>query len=52
MIEPELPCADKISFDTKKAAKTGAAVAEYQHGVKLKPYLCKYCNLWHLASVY
>lgn len=45
-----LPCADKIVFDTKKAAQTAATVAMYQHGTKLKPYKCQHCGLWHLAS--
>jgi len=45
-----LPCDEKIAFDSKKAAQTAATVAEYQHGVKLKPYKCSHCNLWHLAS--
>jgi len=49
-MEEELPCADKITFDDKKSAITASTVAEYQHGVKLKPYKCQYCNLWHLAS--
>lgn len=45
-----LPCAEKIVFDTKKAAQTAATVAMFQHGTKLKPYKCQYCDLWHLAS--
>lgn len=48
--EPTLPCADKLNFDTQKQAKAAATVAAHQHGVKLKPYLCRYCQLWHLAS--
>lgn len=47
-----LPCEAKLAFDTKKAASASAVVANYQHGVKLKVYLCKHCNLWHLASDY
>jgi hypothetical protein len=51
MLEDEvLPCAEKITFDTKKAAVTAATVAEFQHGTKLKPYKCSHCGLWHLAS--
>lgn len=45
-----LPCNDKIVFDTKKAAQTAATVAKFQHGTQLKPYKCKHCGLWHLAS--
>jgi hypothetical protein len=47
-----LPCEGKLSFDTKKAAGASAVVAKYQHGTKLKVYLCKHCSLWHLASDY
>lgn len=47
---PEIPCKDKIAFDTVKQANTAALVADYQHGIPLKPYLCKYCGLWHLTS--
>jgi hypothetical protein len=45
-----LPCVEKLAFDTRKAANAAAVVAEYQHGTKLKSYLCKYCSLWHLSS--
>ncbi len=47
-----LACSDKLAFDTQKAADAAAVVADYQHGTKLKSYLCRYCNLWHLASRY
>jgi len=45
-----LPCAEKLAFDTQKQAEAAAVVAEYQHGTKLHVYVCRYCNLWHLAS--
>ncbi len=45
-----LPCAEKLSFDTKVQAQASAVVADWQHGAKLKVYLCKDCELWHLAS--
>lgn len=45
-----LPCADKLSFDTKAEAEGSATVAEWQYGNKLKTYKCGYCELWHLAS--
>lgn len=45
-----LPCADKLSFDTEKLAKATAVVANHQRGQRLKPYKCKHCDLWHLAS--
>ena len=47
-----LPCEDKLAFDTKKNSNAAAVVANYQHGTKLKVYLCKHCSLWHLASNY
>jgi hypothetical protein len=49
--EPALPCAEKLVFDTRKQAQAAAVVAAHQHGAKLKPYICRYCSLWHLASV-
>lgn len=48
----QLPCAEKLAFDTRKAAQAAATVAAYQHGTKLKVYVCRHCNLWHLASDY
>jgi len=51
-ITESLPCVDKLAFDTKKAAEATAVVADYQHGTKLKAYVCRYCGLWHLASLY
>ena len=52
MNEPieSLPCADKLAFDTKEQAEATAVVANYQHGVTLKVYLCRHCSLWHLAT--
>ena len=44
------PCADKLAFDSKQAAEATAVVADWQHGAKLKAYLCRYCRLWHLSS--
>jgi hypothetical protein len=48
----QLPCVEKLVFDTQVQAKAAATVAEYQHGTKLKAYHCHYCHLWHLASNY
>lgn len=48
--EPSLPCAEKLAFDTKTDAEASAIVADWQRGVSLKAYICKYCHLWHLAS--
>jgi hypothetical protein len=50
--EPEqLPCHDKLAFDTQRQAQAAANVADYQHGTKLKTYKCKHCGLWHLSSI-
>jgi hypothetical protein len=48
----ELPCVEKLAFDSKKQAQTAATVADYQHDTKVAPYMCQYCGLWHLKSVY
>lgn len=46
----ELPCADKMVFDNFDEAEATALAADWQHGASLKPYGCKHCGLWHLAS--
>lgn len=48
--EDKLPCADKLVFDSKKAAEDQARVINWQRGHKLKAYQCRYCRLWHLSS--
>lgn len=48
----ELPCNEKLKFDTQVEANAAAVVAEHQHGTKLKSYKCTHCDLWHLASKY
>jgi hypothetical protein len=45
-----LPCTEKLAFDTQKQAQAAATVALHQHGIKLKTYVCRHCQLWHLAS--
>lgn len=52
MIEEEvaLPCAEKMSFDTKKQAEGAALAADWQYGSSLKAYKCSHCKLWHLAT--
>lgn len=45
-----LPCADKITYETKDAATGAAAAVEWQRGLGLKAYKCRYCHLWHLAT--
>jgi len=52
MDREELPCADKLAFDTKRQAEAAATVALHQHGTKLHAYRCRYCSLWHLSSDY
>jgi hypothetical protein len=49
-MEDNLPCADKLAFETKKDAEATALAADWQHGTILKPYKCKHCGLWHLSS--
>lgn len=46
----DLPCSDKIAFDTQKQARVAAVVAHHQHGAQLKTYRCRLCKLWHLAT--
>ena len=48
--QPVMPCAEKLAFDTRRQAAAAANVAEYQHGASVRPYVCRYCGLWHLAS--
>lgn len=45
-----LPCAEKIVYETKSAAEGAAAAADWQHGISLKAYRCRHCQLWHLAT--
>jgi len=51
MEDEVLPCANKLVFDTQKQAQAAATTALYQHGTKLKTYVCVHCGLWHLSSV-
>lgn len=46
----ELPCKDKLAFDTREQAAAAANVVHYRYGTKVQPYLCRYCSLWHLSS--
>jgi hypothetical protein len=46
----ELPCADKMVFDTRVQAQATATAADWQHGATLKAYKCRYCHLYHLSS--
>jgi hypothetical protein len=48
--ETKLPCAEKMSFDSKKEAEAVGIAAEWQYGGALKAYKCRHCHLWHLAS--
>ena len=52
MSEDNLPCADKLVFNTRQEAEKGATVTKWHYGTKLKAYHCRHCNLWHLASDY
>ena len=46
----ELPCIDKLAFDSAKEAEAAALVATVQRGINLSVYKCQYCGLWHLSS--
>jgi hypothetical protein len=48
--EPALPCAGKLVFDSLRQAKAAANVAEFQHGAHVRPYVCRFCGLWHLTT--
>jgi hypothetical protein len=48
--ETELPCKDKLAFDTPKEAAAAANFAQYTYGQKMYPYCCRHCRLWHLSS--
>jgi len=45
-----LPCAEKISFDSKESAEVTATTSEYWYGSRPHAYKCRYCHLWHLSS--
>lgn len=46
----DLPCADKLAFDSKKQAEDTATVVEYRYGSTVRAYRCRHCHLWHLSS--
>ncbi len=48
--EANLPCANKLAFDTENEANAAKIVAQLQRNLVLKVYFCRYCQLWHLAS--
>lgn len=48
--ENALPCADKITYESQSEAVGAAAAVEWQRGTSLKAYVCRYCQLWHLAT--
>lgn len=52
--EEALPCAPKMSFDSKKQAQATATTTAWQRGSRpsVRPYKCNHCKLWHLASDY
>lgn len=49
-VASELPCKDKIAFETKKDADGTKALAKHRYGSILVVYKCKHCLLWHLAT--
>lgn len=46
-----LPCADKMTFNSKKEAEAIALAVDWQRGTPLKAYKCRHCKLWHLTSI-
>jgi hypothetical protein len=46
----ELPCHEKLVFETKHDAEAAAVYAKHRHGTMLKAYVCKHCKLWHLST--
>ncbi len=46
----ELPCIEKLVFDSKDEAEAMATTLHWQRGEVLKAYRCKHCQLWHLSS--
>ena len=46
----ELPCSQKMAFDTKRQALDTATTSKHWYGTSLKAYRCKNCQLWHLAT--
>jgi hypothetical protein len=46
----ELPCSEKLVFDTSIQATATATVVAYRYGSKVYPYRCPHCDLWHLSS--
>lgn len=45
-----LPCAEKITYDTKEKATGAAAAVDWQRGLALRAYNCRHCQLWHLTT--
>ncbi|HEX8227051.1 MAG TPA: hypothetical protein VF572_04250 [Candidatus Saccharimonadales bacterium] len=46
----ELPCKDKLAFDTQREAASSANVVQYRYGNAMHVYRCRFCQLWHLSS--
>lgn len=47
----QVPCEEKLVFDSQEAADGAAVYAKHLHGSKFKVYKCSHCSLWHLTSV-
>lgn len=48
-IKSERSCQTKRVFKSEEESKL-AAEYDAHHGIKLKPYWCRWCTLWHLTS--
>jgi hypothetical protein len=49
-MESDLQCQEKLVDDTKNEASAAATTLKWQKGIKLRPYKCRRCGLWHLTS--
>lgn len=50
MDKPDKPCQGKLTFDSKIQAQGVATTEKFRRGIDLKPYICRHCSLWHLAT--
>ncbi|MBL8121906.1 hypothetical protein JNM87_04120 [Candidatus Saccharibacteria bacterium] len=48
--ETKLPCADKLVFETRRAAETTATTSHYWYGSRPHAYRCRFCTHWHLST--
>jgi hypothetical protein len=44
-------CGRKCSYSTLSCAVEAAAVYARRYGEELGPYLCRFCNRWHIGHL-